>query len=196
MLGLDVGIGKDNWKEYKKCEIIGVDKSPNSKANIILNLEGNLPFRDNAFDIVLGINSFNYVENSRQLLSEINRVLKEEGILVCSVDNEKSTSHPHIWNEKYLKRVLIVTGFQSIMTLVEKFYAKWYNRTSVYAFSVVKKSKSKKESSPKYCVKCGRQLNLEWEEDGNGNLFHTKCPPEKPKTYAKSYSVETTHPDQ
>ena len=61
---------------------------------------------------------------------------------------------------------------------------------------ITKKSKSKKESSPKYCVKCGRQLNLEWEEDGNGNLFHTKCPPEKPKTYAKSYSVETTHPDQ
>jgi len=195
-LGLDVGIGRDNWQEFKKSEIIGVDKYKNSKVNTILDLEGNLPFRDNSFDIALGINSFNFVDNSRQLLSEINRVLKEDGILVCSVDNEKSTSHPHVWNEKYLNRVLDVTGFQSIMTLKERFYAKWYNRTSVYALAVVKKSKTKEKSVPKYCIKCGKQLNSKWEEDEVGNLFHTKCPPEEPKTYARSYSVETTHPDQ
>ena len=195
-LGLDVGAGLDNWAEFKKCKMVRIDRSSNKKADLVLDLEKLLPFKDNVFDVVIAINSLNYIENSRQLLNEINRVMKNNATLVCVVDNEKSTSHPHVWNEKYLNRVLSVTGFQSIITLVERFYAKWYNRTSIYAFSVVKKSKTKEESSHKYCIKCGRQLNLKWEEDEAGNLFHTKCPPEEPKTYARSYSVETTHPDQ
>jgi len=195
-LGLDIGIGKDNWKEFKKCEIIGIDKSKNSNANVILNLEGNLPFKDNSFDLALGINSFNFVENSRHLLTEINRVLKEDGILVCSVDNEKSTSHPHVWNEKYLKRVLKVTNFQSIMTLKERFYAKWYNMTSVYAFSVAKKIKINNKSSSKICNRCGKLMNNNWKEDEEGNVYHIKCPSEEPPRYVKSYNIETTHPEQ
>jgi len=195
-LGLDIGIGKDNWKEFKKCKIIGVDKSKNSEASVLLDLEENLPFIDNSFDIVLGINSFNYVENSRHLFTEINRVLKEEGILVCSVDNEKSKSHPYVWTEKYLKRVLNVTNFQSIMTLKESLYAKWYNMTSVYAFSVAKKLKINNKSSSKICSKCGKLMNNNWKEDELGNVYHIKCPSEEPPKYAKSYNIETTHPAQ
>jgi len=91
-IGLDIGVGYDNWIEFKKCEMIRVDRKKDSKADIIIDLEKPMPFRNDSFDIVISINSFNYVENSRQLLNEVNRILKTDGVLVCVVDNEKSTS--------------------------------------------------------------------------------------------------------
>jgi len=194
--GLDMGIGYDNWAEFKKCEMIGIDRKEDSKAEIIIDLEKPLPFRNDSFDVVISINSFNYVENSRQLLSEVNRILKTDGVLVCVVDNEKSSSHPHVWEQKYLDRVLHVTGFHSILLkdLKDYFYAKWYNRTSVYAFAIVIKSKISKDSS-KFCVKCGKILKTNWRSDESGKPCHIKCPIEKTIEYAKSYNIETTHPE-
>ena len=195
--GLDIGIGYDNWAEFKKCEMIGIDRKEDSKAGIIIDLEKPLPFRNDSFDVVISINSFNYVENSRQLLSEVNRILKTDGVLVCVVDNENSTSQPYVWQERYLDRLLKVTGFHSILSnnLKDRLYAWWYNKSSVYAFAVVKKSKINQESKSKKCSKCGEELGTNWNEDQSGNTCHIKCPTRKPVKYAKSYNIHTTHPD-
>ena len=194
-MGLDIGVGSDNWSSFKHSNFIGLDKRRKFKPEVEVDLENSLPFKDNLFDVCIAINSLNYIENSRGLLNEVNRVMKMGATLVCIVDNEKSTSHPYIWEQKYLDRVMYVTGFRTILNIREKFYAKWFNRTSVYAFAVVKKSVTKKESPNKVCKKCSGKLDTSWDEDEFGNTFHIKCPHIEPIKYAKSYNIETTHPD-
>lgn len=196
-LGLDIGIGLDNWTEFKKCKMIGIDRSPKKKTNLVLDLEKPLPFKDDLFDVVIAINSLNYVENSRLLLEEINRVMKNNGILVCVVDNEKSTSHPHIWEKRYLNRILNVTGFHSILSknVKDNFYAWWYNRTSVYAFAVVVKTKKTIKKEQQICSKCGKILYEKTSKNSkNEKYFHYRCL-EPVSKKPKSYSVFTTHPD-
>ena len=198
-LGLDIGIGFDNWKEFKKCNMIGIDRSSNKKTDIVLDLEKPLPFSDNLFDIVIAINSLNYVENSRHLLNEINRVMKNNAILICVVDNEKSTSQPYVWEQMYLNRILEVTGFYSILSknLKDYFYSWWYNKTSVYAFAVVRKKKFLNETFSKVCFKCGKPLGKYWKNDKiKQKPCHVKCPvSESIKKVPKSFDIETTHPN-
>lgn len=197
--GLDIGIGKDNWSEFKKCKMIGVDIKSNQKLDFIVDLEKPLPFRDSVFDVVIAINSLNYVKNGRHLLNEINRVLKDNSILVCVVDNEKSKNFPNVWEQMYLDRVLQVTGFRSILSknLKDYFYAKWFNKTSVYAFAVVKKVKAVKETYSEKCQKCGKPLGKNWKINlENKKPEHISCPvSEVTKEWARSYNIETTHPD-
>jgi SAM-dependent methyltransferase len=47
-----------------------------------------MPFRDSEFDAVLSIETLEHVRSEQQLLSEIRRVLRPEGILVLSVPNK------------------------------------------------------------------------------------------------------------
>ena len=144
--GLDVGSGNDNWKEFKKCNFIGVDMKGDG-IDVKINLEKPLPFKENVFDIVIAINSLNYIKNSRNLLNEIFRIMKKNGVIVCVVDNENSTSHPDVWSQQYLDQILKVTGFKLILKNDVKDFllSKWYNKTSVYGFSVGQKNLSRKK---------------------------------------------------
>ena len=196
--GLDVGVGKDNWSEFKNCKMIGIDKRVNCKPDLVVDLENDLPFKDELFDVVIAINSLNYVENGRHIVNQINRVMKKNGILVCVVDNEKSSSQPNVWEQMYLDRLLQVSGFHSILSknIKDFFYAKWFNRTSVYAFAIVKKEKDVKETYSVTCFKCGKPLGKDWNYNEKKQPHHISCPvSEITKQWARSYSVETTHPD-
>ena len=197
-LGLDIGVGLDNWKKFKNCKMIGVDKNSKCNPDFVVDLEKFLPFRDNVFDVVITINSLNYVENARQLLIEINRVMKKDGQIVCVVDNEKSSEHPFVWQQMYLNRILEVTGFESIFSkhLKDFLYAKWYNRTSVYAFAVAQKYEQKKETSIQLCFKCGKPLEKRRQIDVKTQKFsHVNCPSTEPKKSPLSYDIKTTHPN-
>ncbi len=196
--GLDIGIGQDNWKEFKHCKMIGIDKSLNQKLDLVLDLENFLPFNDNVFDVAIAINSLNYVENARQLLSEINRVMKPGAPIVCVIDNEKSKNDPYVWEKRYLERVLNVTGFELILSksLKDSFYAKWYNRTSVYGFAVAQKIDLVKENHSKLCFKCGKPLEKKFNiESSTGKPFHQVCPKKRDfRRKARAYDIKTTHP--
>lgn len=196
-IGLDIGVGKDNWKEFKQCYFIGVDKNIDSKSNIIINLEGKLPFKDNVFDVVIAINSLNYVENPRQILNEVNRVMKKGSPLVCVVDNEKSKNGPYVWEQRYLDRILEVTGFKKILSknIKDFLYAKWFNKTSVYAFAVVKKTEKILPKKIQICSKCSNMImGNSVKDNATGKNIHKKCP-ESISKKAKSYNIFTTHPD-
>lgn len=52
-------------------------------------------FKDNFFDIVTAIESFEHVNNIQHCLSEVSRVLKPNGLLYCSVGLNEAYSH--IW---------------------------------------------------------------------------------------------------
>ena len=197
--GCDIGVGKDNWAQFKHCKMIGVDRRNECKPDLVVDLENLLPFKNEIFDFVIAINSLNYVENSRQLVSEINRIMKKNATLVCVVDNEKSSSQPNVWEQMYLDRLLQVTGFNSILSknIKDYFYAKWFNRTSVYAFAVVKKKESIKETYSETCFKCGKPLGKDWKYDNEERPYHLNCPTSDiSRQWARSYSVETTHPDR
>ena len=170
-IGLDIGVGRNNWKKLKHGRFIGVDIKKTSSCDIQLNSENNLPFTENTFDVVMAINSLNYLRKSRHAMNEINRVLKMSGIIVCVVDNEKSNDYPNVWEQKYLNRLFDVSGFKSILNPVESFFSFWYSHRSVYAFGVGKK------------------------------ICHVNDVPEKKKSkkqntlkFAKAYNVKTTHP--
>ena len=199
ILGLDVGCGKDNWMEFKKCKMLGIDIKKNDKIDVQTDLENKLPFKDECFDVVIAINSLNYIQNGRQILQEINRIMKDNAVLVCVVDNERSKNFPNIWEQNYLNRVLQVTGFRSVLSnsLKDYFYVKWFNRTSVYAFAVAKKIKQEKEQYKEKCFRCGKPLGKNFKKIPNSNKSqHLECQKNDSKEWAKSYNIETTHPDR
>ncbi len=195
--GLDIGIGTDNWLEFKKCEMIGIDKKNSKYTDVCIELEGGLPFKDESFDVVIAINSLNFVKKGRFIMDDIFRVMKKNAIFVCVVDNEKSITYPNVWEQRYLDRVLQVTGFKNILkkNLKDYFYAKWYNYGSVYAFAVVEKPSKIIHKKPQVCSKCGNTLYSKPVKDSiTGKYIHKKCP-EPVSKKAKSYNVITTHPD-
>jgi len=196
--GIDVGVGNNNWKEFKHCNMIDIDKSLNQRPDLVLDLEKFLPFEDNVFDVVIAINSLNYVENARQLLSEINRVMKTGAPIVCIVDNEKSKNEPYVWEQRYLERILKVTGFKLILSksFKDSFYAKWYNRTSVYGFAVAQKIDLVTEKHTKLCYKCGKPLEKKFNiESSTGKPYHQLCPQKKVfRKKVRSHDIKTTHP--
>ena len=156
--------------------MIGIDRK-NTHSDIVVDLEAKLPFQNNVFDIVIAINSLNYILNARQLLSEMNRVLKMDGKLICVVDNPNSNNERnHVWEQMYLNRILQVSGFKSILhkNLRDFFYARWYNKTSVYAFAIAKKNK---------------EIELVYKKDKRNIKKSDKI------EFAKAYNLKTTHPE-
>ena len=81
-------------KRYPKSEFYGIDLSPEmikkakEKANGAKNLifqagtVDELPFQDNAFDIVLCSEAFHHFEHPKRSLEEMRRVLREGGIFL------------------------------------------------------------------------------------------------------------------
>jgi SAM-dependent methyltransferase len=53
-----------------------------------------LPFRDGAFDLVCAFDVIEHVQDDRQIFREMSRVLKSDGILICSVP-----LHAELWTE-------------------------------------------------------------------------------------------------
>ena len=133
-IGLDVGSGLDNWKEFKKCKFINIDQK--LPADQILDLNTSpLPFANNSFDVVISINVLNYLHNYR-ILTEIYRVLVGGGLFLCIVNNENANQKETMTLSKLQE---LTTRFKPKMGLMDRLYAWHYNRTSVYAFIVLEK---------------------------------------------------------
>lgn len=93
---LDVGCGKKPYKSlFSSSEYIGLDfegAHDHSDEDIDVFYDGKeFPFKDNEFDSVVCTQTLEHVNNPNDLVKEIHRVLKSEGILLLSV--------PFIWGE-------------------------------------------------------------------------------------------------
>lgn len=118
---LDVGCGKKPYRDlFGKCEYLGLEidtleNRSNKEADYFY--DGSVfPFEKDAFDCVLTNQVFEHVFEPQLFLSEINRVLKNDGLLLLTV--------PFCWDEheqpvdygRYtsfgLKYVLEKNGFQ------------------------------------------------------------------------------------
>jgi len=53
-----------------------------------------LPFSDNFFDVIVSFETIEHILDTERYISEIKRVLKPDGIFICSTPNIKYTMHP------------------------------------------------------------------------------------------------------
>lgn len=99
LLILDVGCGSGSFSEpiAKNNNVIGIDFSTNmlrlavEKQIYAIQAEASsLPFLSKSFDMVLCIEVLQYIQNCRDLLMELARVLKNRGQLILSFPNATS----------------------------------------------------------------------------------------------------------
>lgn len=115
-LTLDVGCGVGDFLKYKK-NAVGTDinafniefcKQRGLDARLIEN--GIFPFESNLFDSVLLDNVLEHIDRPKELISEINRVLKKNGFFVLGVPGKKGyvydDDHKVFYDEKSLNSLL------------------------------------------------------------------------------------------
>ena len=95
------GYGVGYMVEKGAAEVVGVDISMlavgyaqerlgrNNKASFICADAIRLPFVDKAFDIVVSFETIEHIRQYRKFLIECRRVLKENGLLICSTPNRR-----------------------------------------------------------------------------------------------------------
>ena len=96
---LDAGLGNGCMVEYLKrnmeCEVCGVSDNMElvrqtrnlvRSADLVYALDGDIPWRDRAFDTVLMRSKHGKTEDVKRQLTEIHRVLKDGGQLVMGVE--------------------------------------------------------------------------------------------------------------
>ncbi len=104
---LDVGCGTGLMVEplLPQNWVVGIDQSftmlllAKKKGIKVLRGEAeHLPFKDSVFDVVLGIGLLQYIEEEKMVISEMVRVLKEEGRIILTLLNAQS------WLRKIIKK--------------------------------------------------------------------------------------------
>jgi ubiquinone/menaquinone biosynthesis C-methylase UbiE len=95
------GYGAGYMMEKGAGEVVGVDISmaavdyarerfgKNNKASFVCADAIRLPFVDNIFDVVVSFETIEHMRQYRKFLAECRRVLKEDGLLVCSTPNRR-----------------------------------------------------------------------------------------------------------
>jgi len=95
------GYGAGYMVEKGAAEVVGVDISMaavdyarervggNNKASFICADAIRLPFVNSAFDIVVSFETIEHIRQYRKFLAECRRVLKENGLLICSTPNRR-----------------------------------------------------------------------------------------------------------
>jgi len=64
---------------------VNVDIDKRFKPDLILDLEEPLPFKSNSFNVVLAFHIFEHIHNFKQLMLELWRILKNDGLLKVKV---------------------------------------------------------------------------------------------------------------
>ena len=128
---LDIGCDDGEILEYLKrkhnCEITGLSLGRLKKDFIKYGDMHEPPFEDNVFDIVLIMHTLEHSISPYIVLKEINRILKQEGIIVIIMPEEGDlwTSvrlHYSVLTFRQLFNLLIKTGFSPII-IFRKEYA-------------------------------------------------------------------------
>jgi len=128
---LEVATGSGNVSEYlpRDNKYAGIDiskgllhsafrkfkKNSFNEFTLFLCSAEELPFQDTIFDICICNLSFNFFENITTVIKEIQRVLKNNGILICSVpvperNTKQSTIRGNLYSERELKELFENAG--------------------------------------------------------------------------------------
>ena len=96
---LDLGAGQcyySDWlaENYPFLKITAVDRLPVNESSFrkfeyfTVDLENVLPFPDQTFDSVIAFDIIEHIEAETQLLSELKRICKKEGLIIGSVPHD------------------------------------------------------------------------------------------------------------
>jgi len=91
---LDIGCGSTPYKQLFPYDMyIGVEVGPYKKSSCVnVYFDGEtLPFKADAFDSVLSTQVFEHIFSPDRYLSELHRILKNDGVVLMSV--------PFVWDE-------------------------------------------------------------------------------------------------
>lgn len=145
-LFLDLGCGGGNfvYEMSKRCKSVGVDINTNVKKmafaqrhqpnlNFMMADGFNLPFKDNSFDGVLLGGTLQAVEQDSELIKECHRILKEGGILVSYVMQERRAIRIMYENNGFFtKKLIALFNLPKDYTEFERDYVKRVNMTKFY----------------------------------------------------------------
>jgi len=137
---LDVGCGNGQIANYfaqkNNCSGVDIQKQFLDKdCNFTFQQITNeiLPFKDNSFDIVLSHHVIEHVENQHLHLTELSRVINENGIIYLACPNKSSIfMKGHIGNNKVLKHKELINLLQELHFSYEEFYTRFLSTPSKY----------------------------------------------------------------
>ncbi len=133
---LDVGAGLGHYSKwicqnYRSVKVVALDHIESESFKhcefIKTDLEKTLSFQGESFDTILAFDVIEHIQNCDQLLSEIFRVCKKDGILIGSVPHDKDdflpdynltfyhrsdVTHKRYYVAQSLKEVLRRAGFE------------------------------------------------------------------------------------
>ncbi|UCG78186.1 MAG: class I SAM-dependent methyltransferase [Nitrospirota bacterium] len=104
-----IGYGTEIIRQYG-CDVTGVDydKDLIEESRSIWKYDGfvnadalDLPFEDSSFDAIVSYETIEHVNDGDRYLSELRRVLRSSGIIICSTPNIKYASHPPFHLKEY-----------------------------------------------------------------------------------------------
>ena len=134
---IDLGSGDGSnltYYDFMDCTNIKIEKADYFKnAEIEINLEQKLPINENQYDTVILFNTIEHIENYKNLISEVHRILKVNGnleffvpFLVLYHPDPKDIFRP---THFYLEKILKDRGFEVDITLigVGPFFAAYQN---------------------------------------------------------------------
>jgi SAM-dependent methyltransferase len=111
-------------KKDNDCNVVFLDNySSDNKANLIkMNLEEKLLIENNTYDTIVLFNVIEHIENYKQLISETNRILKNNGKLELFVPflfryHEDPKDYVRL-THYYLKKILEKNNFKIELTLI------------------------------------------------------------------------------
>lgn len=127
---LDIGCGPRGSLEWANTtkERIGLDPlankylklgANNHKMKYVQAYSENIPFANEYFDVVCSFNSLDHVEDLKQSVSEIKRVLKKDGLFLLIVDIH---NYPTPTEPQSLKWNFIKTFFNEFEILMEEHF--------------------------------------------------------------------------
>lgn len=80
---LDIGCGEKPYAKYFKCQYVGLDFCPETKAEIIANA-WKIPCQNNEFDGIIFNQALEHITETEKTISEIRRVLKPGGLCIVT----------------------------------------------------------------------------------------------------------------
>lgn len=92
---LDIGCGTNEIVKEYTGEGIGVDIYPWENVDILVKDSSELPFEDKTFDTISIVAALNHIPNRKEVLHEVNRILKDDGKLIVTMIPPKSSKLWH-----------------------------------------------------------------------------------------------------
>jgi len=143
---LDLGCAGGNfvYEMSKRCKSVGVDINPSIKnlafaqrhqknLNFMMADGFNLPFKDHSFDTILLGGTLQAVEQDSKLITECHRILKESGVLVLYVVQERRTIRIMYESNRFFTRKLIkLFNLPQNYVEFERDYVERVNMTKFY----------------------------------------------------------------